>query len=159
MNSSNGSPSFGSLLSRTAALAAIFATALGFSLPAFASLGGNTGSIQADTAHMSAKVDVTGSDNYQVHQLQLPAGTVVSEYISPSGTVFAVTWHGPFMPDLQQILGSYFQQYSEALESQSRQYGHRPLNIQQRRDWRCRQADICAHTGAEYMCRLWCLRA
>jgi hypothetical protein len=35
------------------------------------------------------------------------------------------------MPDMQQILGSYFQQYSAALSSQPRQYGHRPLNIKQ----------------------------
>lgn len=104
---------------------------LGFSLPAMASLGGNVSSIQADTAHMSATVNQTSANNYQEHQLQSPAGTVVNEYLSSSGTVFAVTWHGPFMPDMQQILGPYFQQYSEALSSQPRQYGHRPLNIKQ----------------------------
>lgn len=96
-----------------------------------ASLGGNADSIQADTAHMRATVNQSGGNNYEVHQLQSPAGTVVDEYLSPSGTVFAVTWHGPFMPDMQQILGSYFQPYSTALSSQPRQYGHRPLNIHQ----------------------------
>jgi Protein of unknown function (DUF2844) len=109
--------------------------ALAFSVPAMASLGGNVGSIQADTARMNANVTRTEGDAYETHQLQSPTGTVVTEYLSSSGTVFAVTWHGPFMPDMQQILGSYFQQYSAALSSQassqSRQYGRHPLDIRQ----------------------------
>ena len=107
----------------------------GFSVPAMASLGGNVGSIEADTAHMNANVTRTAGDTYETHQLQSPTGTVVTEYLSSSGTVFAVTWHGPFMPDMQQILGSYFQQYSAALSSQAssqpRQYGRHPLDIRQ----------------------------
>jgi hypothetical protein len=108
---------------------------LGFSVPALASLGGNAGSIQADTAHMNANMTRTAGDTYETHQLQSPTGTVVTEYLSSSGTVFAVTWHGPFMPDMQQILGSYFQQYSAALSSQAssqpRRYGRHPLDIRQ----------------------------
>ncbi len=111
--------------------AAVSLAVLSFSLPAMASLGGHADSIQADTAHMSASVNQSSGNYYEMHQLQSPAGTVVNEYLSPSGTVFAVTWHGPFMPDMQQILGTYFQQYSTALASQPHQYGHRPLNIQQ----------------------------
>jgi hypothetical protein len=110
---------------------AAFAMVLGFSLPAMASLGGDVSSVQADTAHMRASVNVNSGDNFQVHQLQSPAGTAVNEYVSSSGTVFAVTWHGPFMPDMQQILGTYFQQYSAAVSSQPRQYGRHPLNIRQ----------------------------
>ncbi len=120
--------------SQLATIAAIVAL-LGFSVPAMASLGGNAGTIQADTAHMNANVTRTEGDTYETHQLQSPTGTVVNEYLSSSGTVFAVTWHGPFMPDMQQILGSYFQQYSAALSSQassqSRQYGRHPLDIRQ----------------------------
>jgi hypothetical protein len=127
MKISNRFPSGCRPLSRLAAIA----TVLWFSLPAMASLGGNVSSIQADTAHMGANVSQSGGGDYQVHQLQSPTGTVVNEYLSSSGTVFAVTWHGPFLPDMRQILGSYFQQYSAALSSQPRQYGHHPLNIQQ----------------------------
>jgi hypothetical protein len=111
-------------------LAAV-ALLLGFSVPAMASLGGTAASIQADTAHMNASITRNSADAYEVHQLQSPTGTVVNEYLSSSGTVFAVTWHGPFMPDMQQILGSYFQPYSAALASQPHQYGRHPLNIQQ----------------------------
>ena len=63
--------------------------------------------------------------------MTLPGGTVVDEYISSAGKVFAVAWHGPFPPPLQQILGEYFQQYSDALQTKPKAHGHRPLNIEQ----------------------------
>lgn len=124
-------PPFYRPLGRMAVFVAIVGAVLGFSLPAMASLGGKVDSIQADTAHMGATVNQTSANNVEVHQLQSPTGTVVNEYLSSSGTVFAVTWQGPFMPDMQQILGAYFQQYSAALSAQPRQYGHHPLNIKQ----------------------------
>ena len=127
MKTWNGICSCSWRVGRAAAVVAV----VGLSMPAMASLGGNVGSIQADTAHMSASVNKSEENNYEVHELQSPTGTVENEYLSSSGTVFAVTWHGPFMPDMQQILGSYFQQYSAALSSQSRQYGRRPLDIRQ----------------------------
>ncbi len=124
-------PPFCRPLGRFAVSVAIVGVVLVFSIPGRASLGGKVDSIQADTAHMGATVNQISTNNVEVHQLQSPTGTVVNEYLSSSGTVFAVTWQGPFMPDMQQILGSYFQQYSTALSSQPRQYGHHPLNIKQ----------------------------
>ncbi len=111
---------------RYAAMAAI----MSFALPAFASLGGDASSIEADRAHMNASIRVSQSANYSVHQMQSPGGTVVSEYVSPAGKVFAVTWSGQFMPQMQQILGNYFSQYSAALQAQPHRYGHRPLDLQ-----------------------------
>ena len=102
-----------------------------FSLPAVAELGGTVSSVEADRAHMNAAVHVTSGNAYDVHEIASPGGTVVDEYVSPAGKVFAVTWKGQFMPDLQQILGpAYFQQYSAALQAQEKHYGHRPLNMQ-----------------------------
>ena len=110
---------------------AVLAGVAVFTLPAMASLGGTVATVEADRAHMNANVSVTSNQNYEVHQIQAPEGTVVNEYVSPAGTVFAVAWRGHFMPDMQQILGSYFSQYSTAVQSQPRQYGRHPLNIQQ----------------------------
>ncbi len=104
---------------------------LAFSFPAQASLGGSTASVEADRAHMNASISVTTNDHYEIHQIRAPDGTIVDEYVSSSGTVFGVAWHGHFLPDMQQILGVYFSQYSSALESQQRQYGRHPLNIRQ----------------------------
>lgn len=113
---------------RASAAIAVF---LGLSLPALASLGGDVASVDTDRAHMNASSKITSAANYDVHQIQVPGGTVVNEYVSPDGKVFAVAWHGPFPPDMQQILGAYFQQYSAALQAQEQHLGHRPLNIQQ----------------------------
>lgn len=104
---------------------------LGVSLPAWASLGGNVNSVESDRAHMNASVKVTTNNTYNIHEMQAPGGTVVDEYVAPNGTVFAVTWHGQFPPPMQQVLGTYFQQYSAALQARPRMYGHRPLNIQE----------------------------
>jgi hypothetical protein len=102
-----------------------------FSLPASASLGGRANSIESDRAQMNASVRVTSHDTYEVHEVQAPGGTVVDEYVSAGGTVFAVAWHGQFPPPMQQILGTYFEQYSAALQTRPKMYGHRPLNIQE----------------------------
>ena len=104
---------------------------LGLSCPALAALGGDLTSVDADRAHLKAtSLEVKPSEAYQVHPIQAPGGTIISEYVSSTGRVFAVSWHGPFIPEMQQILGSYFQQYSAALGAK-RPYGRRPLNIQE----------------------------
>ncbi len=108
-------------------LLAVFAS----SLPAAAVLGGDESSVEADSAHMKASVQVTQSNGYDIHQMRTPEGTTVNEYVSPGGRVFAVTWSGPFVPDMSQILGTYFQQYSNALQAQKKRYGRAPLNLQQ----------------------------
>ena len=46
-----------------------------------------------------------------------PSGTTVREYVSSNGTVFAVAWQGPWLPDLRQMLGPYFDDYQRALQS------------------------------------------
>ena len=110
---------------------AALAVAAAISFPALAELGGSVSSVEADRAHMNATVRVNSANAYDVHEIASPSGTVVDEYVSPAGKVFAVTWKGQFMPDLQQVLGpTYFQQYSSALQAQQKHYGHRPLNIQ-----------------------------
>lgn len=136
--------------------AAAGAVLLGFSLPASASLGGNASTVEADRAQMSASVQVTQHNSYAVHEMQAPGGTVVDEYVSPQGTVFAVSWHGQFPPPMQQILGTYFQKYSAALQAQSSQtqpkiYGHRPLNIQQDGLVVQTSGHMRAHVGRAYI--------
>ncbi|MBC8736838.1 hypothetical protein OKW30_003875 [Paraburkholderia sp. Clong3] len=49
--------------------------------------------------------------SYTVRETTFGNGTVVREYLSTSGAVFGISWHGPQMPDLSDLLGSYFPQY------------------------------------------------
>jgi Protein of unknown function (DUF2844) len=131
--------------------AVVAAALLGFSLPALASLGSNISTVESDRAQMNASVQVMRHDAYDIHEIQAPAGTVVDEYVSPAGTVFAVTWRGQFPPPMQQILGTYFQQYSAALQARPKQYGHRPLNIQQSGLVVQTSGHMRAHSGRAYI--------
>ena len=88
-------------------------------LPAWASLGGDAASIQADQVHLQGTRTTKPAESYTVHEIQSATGTVVREYVSPEGKVFAIAWHGPWLPDLRQLLGGYFEQYRAALQSRS----------------------------------------
>jgi hypothetical protein len=101
-------------------------------LPAVASLGGDVTSVQSDQAKMQGSLRTSSNNSYTVHELQASTGVAVKEYVSPSGKVFAVTWQGPFHPDLRQLLGSYFDQFAQAEQAQRAQRrGHGPVSIQQ----------------------------
>jgi hypothetical protein len=103
-------------------------------LPAFAALGGDATSVQADQAHMQGSLRTTQAQAYTVHEIQAPTGIVVREYVSPAtGKVFGVVWQGPWPPDMRQILGSsYFAQYQQAAQTQATSHaGRRPLAIEQ----------------------------
>jgi hypothetical protein len=105
---------------------------LALSLPALAALGGDVTSVQEDQAQMKGTLKTTQASAYTVHEIKSPEGTTVREYVSPAGTVFGVAWQGRAMPNLQQILGSYFQKFSEAAQSQrTARRGRGPVSIQQ----------------------------
>ena len=85
---------------------------------ASATLGGDSASVDADRVKMQgALLRTARSDDYTLHEVQSSTGTTVREYISSSGTVFAVVWQGPWLPDLKQILGPYFDQYQRARQA------------------------------------------
>jgi len=102
-------------------------------LPAHAALGGDAASIQADQIHMQGSRRTIAANSYTVHEIQADTGTVVREYVSADGKVFAVAWHGPWLPDMRQILGGYFEQYRAAVQSQSSsgRMARRPVMIDQ----------------------------
>lgn len=97
-------------------------------LPAFGTLGENVSTVQADQARIHATETVTQKSAYSIHELRSASGVAVREYVSPAGKVFAVAWHGPFMPDLKQLLGSHFQEYQQALQNQVQRHG--PVFVQ-----------------------------
>lgn len=99
--------------------------------PAFAGLGGDTSSAQADSAKLNGQLSVTAGPGFTVQQIQLPTGTVVREYVSPDDKVFAVTWNGPFTPNLQQILGSSYEAFTAAAKSAPRGTDHHHLSVTQ----------------------------
>jgi len=96
------------------------------SLPAFAELGGDEASVETDQVHMEGMRRIARAPAYSVHEIQAPTGSVVREYVSPAGKVFAVAWEGPVLPDLQQVLGPYFDRLAHARNNRN---GRGPLVI------------------------------
>jgi hypothetical protein len=103
---------------------------LTLSLPALAALGGDVASVHQDQAHMKASLKSTQAGTYAVHEMKASAGTVVKEYVSPAGKVFAIVWQSSSIPDMHQLLGTYFNQYAQAAKAHRESHvGHQPLNI------------------------------
>lgn len=84
-------------------------------LLAFAELGGDVQSVQVDQLRMQAvRTGASADSGYTVHEMRMPSGTTVREYVAANGKVFAVAWDGPSQPNLRQVLGRYFDQYADA---------------------------------------------
>lgn len=91
---------------------------------AFATLGGDVASIQADQSAMNASLQITAEKGYAIHGLRTQAGLAVREYLSEAGQVFAVAWRGPTLPDLRQLLGNYYAAFTAAAQAQRSGHGH-----------------------------------
>ena len=103
--------------------------ALMLALPAWASLGDNVSSVENDKAHMKGTLRSVTTAGYVKHEIQVSTGLIVREFVSPEGTVFGVAWEGPFQPELQKVLGSYFETMKQAIAAQQR-HGRGPVSIQ-----------------------------
>ena len=81
-----------------------------------------------DRAHASMKSSQDRTA-YRVHEITLPSGTSLREFVAPSGMVFAISWQGPIRPDLRQALGQYFEPFVSAPRANFADRRH--LQIQQ----------------------------
>ena len=111
-----------------ALLASIALAMVAISCSASAALGENATSTEADRVSMNATLRMLPAAKYTVHEIQTPSGTTIREYVSPAGTVFAVAWQGPVMPDLRQTLGRYFDRYIEGAGGKQSGHRHRAIS-------------------------------
>jgi hypothetical protein len=98
-----------------------------FTLPSFATLGQDASSVHDDQAHLNASERVVVRQLYSVHEMQTALGTTVRQYVSPDGTVFAISWQGA-NPDLRQLLGRHFDEFMAAASKAAR--GGRGMHIE-----------------------------
>ncbi|OIQ86730.1 hypothetical protein GALL_314100 [mine drainage metagenome] len=75
--------------------------------PAHAALGRPADSIPADGTPTTQRALQATSAGVSAQSVVTPDGVLVTEYVS-QGTVFAVTWRGPVMPDLNSLLADAF---------------------------------------------------
>jgi hypothetical protein len=99
------------------------------SLPAWAALGQYEGSVSVDQQYLRSEDRVQTFQAYKVHQLTSANGTTVREYVSPQGLVFGVTWQGRFMPNMQQLLGTYVTKLQTASKAQTQIWRRRGLIV------------------------------
>jgi hypothetical protein len=83
--------------------------------PAGATLGGSAESVVTDQSKLHAKRAVVERQDYTVHEITGEDGTLIREYVTPAGKVFGVSWTGPTIPDLAQLLGTYNTEFQKTL--------------------------------------------
>ncbi len=98
------------------------------SIPSWAVLGEYESSVTTDQQRMHAQLHQVARQGYSIKQLSTADGRTVREFVSAKGLVFGVAWQTPTMPDLQQLMGSYFVQVKQAARSRRQRGG--PLVIQ-----------------------------
>jgi hypothetical protein len=118
------------LLTKSVALSAAVLSAALVPQIAGATLGQPEITVQTDVARAHAAIkSMQDRSAYRVHEIQLPTGTVMREFVAPNGNVFAVAWSGPTRPDLRQALGQYFDAYASAPRAKFADRRH--LQVQQ----------------------------
>ena len=80
---------------------------------AVAGLGGDATSVEADRVSLKGAVRVMPQANFTVHEITT-GKLQVHEYLSAGGKVFAVSWRGPGIPNLRQMLGDYYGEFAQA---------------------------------------------
>jgi hypothetical protein len=94
-----------------------------------AALGEPEASVQTDVAQLQASIKASADrGSFRVHEIQLPSGTLLREFVSLDGNVFAVAWNGPYMPNLRQALGRYFDNYVAAAKLNHQDHKHLQIN-------------------------------
>jgi hypothetical protein len=88
--------------------------------PAWAALGEHVDSVARDTERLRGEVQESSRKGYDVHQITAAGGTLVREYVAPTGLVFGVAWEGPNMPGLEALLGSHYAAFRQAVSTSGR---------------------------------------
>lgn len=88
---------------------------LGAFCSAHAALSGDASSVRTDQIELQGTVAPTHFRHFELQTISADNGLVVREFLTPSGTVFAIGWSGPVMPDLRRLLGAHYAAYLAAI--------------------------------------------
>lgn len=122
---------FASLNRSCGRIPAVVGTLLALSLGAQAELGGTEASVRSDQQRLRATRNVSQTPAYAIHEMRTANQSVIREFVSSEGKVFAVTYHGQLLGESNALLGSYAPQIGRALAA-SRGGKHRggPVSVQ-----------------------------
>ncbi|SAL20409.1 DUF2844 domain-containing protein [Caballeronia humi] len=77
-------------------------------------------------------------------------GICVRQYVSSAGDVYAVSWHGPAMPDVEVLLGSHYARYRNSASTSQADNGLHASRVS--------QGDLVVESGVrlrEFIGRAW----
>ncbi len=104
------------------------AASLVFSPGAQAALGEDADSVAADQIRLQASLQIVRGANHTIHELQLPTGGNIRQFVAESGKVFAVSWSGGWRPDLRELMGKHYDRYLAA--AKEKRMGRGPVRIE-----------------------------
>ena len=105
----------------------LFAVLFTIAAPSRAALGDVEASVDADEQRfLPAETKVSEHGLYRLHEMTRGDGSLIREYVSGEGKVFGVSWKGPVMPDLSQLLGSHFTTFRDSAKQKA---GRRRLTV------------------------------
>ena len=88
----------------------LLCTCMLMTTPALAELGG---AVNKEATQIQELSPIVATEQHlSVFQLKLSSGTQIKEFVNAENIVVAVTWQGPTLPNLQSLLGDYFQTFS-----------------------------------------------
>jgi hypothetical protein len=112
----------------TTLLAVLSLTAL-WTGEAQACLGGDAASVLEDAGELHGTMQQSALARYEVEEITSNNGMLVREFRGRDGRVFAVSWAGPAMPDLQRLLGAQFATYTSVLAARDHPGLHRSARV------------------------------
>lgn len=87
----------------------LFAAVLAASvMSSWAGLGGAPSGPGPRVLSAQSNAGSTGQAAFTDRERKLDSGTTVHEFVDANGIVFAVSWSGPYLPDLKELLGKHF---------------------------------------------------
>ena len=107
---------------------AVLAAGLGFSPCAQATLGEDADSVASDQVRLEARLQLARGENHTIHELQVPTGGNIRQFVADSGKVFAVSWSGGWRPNLRKLMGQHYDRYLAA--AKERRMGRGPVRIE-----------------------------
>lgn len=92
--------------------------------PSWAVLGGDVASVQADQLRMRATRQTTNAvQGGTVHEIRMPDGSSIREFVNAQGIVYAVAWSTRLKPDFTQMLGRHAADFDAGVSAQSQKPG------------------------------------
>ena len=125
--------------------------ALCWAPPLYAALGGpastllNSGQVVTAPGHQLAQLP----QGVQSQTVVTSQNVTITEF-SRGGTVFAILWEGPIIPDASQLLGNYFTEYAAAMQARNPKSRNAPVQIRSQTLVAHVQGHMRAFSGSAY---------